>query len=219
MMEGIDASCDAACFVGYHAMAGTRAAVLDHTFIHSVFRVRVDDAIEAGEFALNAAVAGAFAVPVVFASGDDKAGARGAGDAARHPHDGREGGDSATRRPSGAAVGHRRAPAVDGDGGARAGRAAGAARRTSAPCASSSRAATSPTRPRRVPVSSASTRAQRAHRRAAVSRCLPDAARLPAAGRHSLALRGTGLPVLTLPRAVAGGPGSWCNLERFAERM
>ena len=72
MMEGIDASCDAALFVGYHAMAGTRAAVLDHTFIHSVFRVRVDDAVEAGELALNAAVAGAFAVPVVFASGDDK---------------------------------------------------------------------------------------------------------------------------------------------------
>jgi D-amino peptidase len=72
MMEGIDACCDAALFVGYHAMAGTRAAVLDHTFLHRVFRVRVDDAIEAGELALNAAVAGAFGVPVVFASGDDK---------------------------------------------------------------------------------------------------------------------------------------------------
>jgi D-amino peptidase len=72
MMEGIDESCDTALLVGYHAMAGTRAAVLDHTFTHSVFRVRVDDAVEAGELALNAAVAGAFAVPVVFASGDDK---------------------------------------------------------------------------------------------------------------------------------------------------
>jgi len=72
MMCGIDESFDAALMVGYHAMAGTRAAVLDHTFAHYVFRIRVDDALEAGELGLNAALAGAFGVPVVFASGDDK---------------------------------------------------------------------------------------------------------------------------------------------------
>lgn len=72
MMAGLDASFAAALFVGYHARAGTRAAVLDHTFTDAVFRIRVDDAVEAGELALNAAVAGALGVPVVFASGDDK---------------------------------------------------------------------------------------------------------------------------------------------------
>ena len=72
MMSGVDDGFDAALLVGYHAMAGTRAAVLDHTFTQKVFRIRVDDALESGELGLNAAVAGAFGVPVVFASGDDK---------------------------------------------------------------------------------------------------------------------------------------------------
>jgi D-amino peptidase len=73
MMAGIDDGFDAALFVGYHARAGTTGAVLDHTYTYKVFRVRVDDMIEAGEFAINAAVAGRFGVPAVFVSGDDKA--------------------------------------------------------------------------------------------------------------------------------------------------
>ncbi len=73
MMAGIDESFDAALLVGYHARAGTTAAVLDHTYAYKVFRVRVDDMIEAGELALNAAVAGCFGVPVVFVSGDEAA--------------------------------------------------------------------------------------------------------------------------------------------------
>lgn len=84
MMEGIDARFDAALFVGYHAMAGTEAGVLAHTWNGEVSRVtlvgedggeRSDDAgarLEVGEMGLNAAVAGAYGVPVVFASGDDK---------------------------------------------------------------------------------------------------------------------------------------------------
>jgi D-amino peptidase len=71
MMAGIDGSFGAALLVGYHARAGTTAAVLDHTYAYKVFRVRVDDMIEAGELALNAAVAGCFGVPVVFVSGDE----------------------------------------------------------------------------------------------------------------------------------------------------
>ena len=73
MMAGIDESFDAALFVGYHARAGTTGAVLDHTYTYRVFRVRVDDMIDAGEFALNTALAGCFAVPVVFVSGDEAA--------------------------------------------------------------------------------------------------------------------------------------------------
>jgi D-amino peptidase len=77
MMEGIDDSFEAAMLVGYHAQAGTRAAVLAHTFTDSIARVTVLDPAGGapyvtGEFGLCSAVAGAFGVPVVFASGDDK---------------------------------------------------------------------------------------------------------------------------------------------------
>lgn len=77
MMEGVGERFDAALFVGYHAMAGTQAAVLAHTWNGELARVTlVDEAAgtrrEVGELGLNAAVAGAFGVPAVFASGDDK---------------------------------------------------------------------------------------------------------------------------------------------------
>jgi D-amino peptidase len=77
MMEGVGEGFDAALFVGYHAMAGTEAAVLAHTWNGELARVTlVDEASgerrEVGELGLNAAVAGAFGVPAVFASGDDK---------------------------------------------------------------------------------------------------------------------------------------------------
>lgn len=70
MMQGLDESFDAALFVGYHAKAGTAGAVLDHTYTGIVTRVWVGD-LEYGETGMNAGIAGAFGVPVVFASGDD----------------------------------------------------------------------------------------------------------------------------------------------------
>jgi D-amino peptidase len=72
MMTGIDGSFDAVLFVGYHARAGTTAAVVDHTYTGLVFGVHMGDDLEVGEFGINAGVAGAFGVPVVFVSGDDK---------------------------------------------------------------------------------------------------------------------------------------------------
>jgi D-amino peptidase len=77
MMEGIGEGFDAALFVGYHAMAGTQAAVLAHTWNGELARVTLVDEAggvrrEVGELGLNAAVAGAFGVPAVFTSGDDK---------------------------------------------------------------------------------------------------------------------------------------------------
>ncbi len=71
MMEGIDGTYDAALCVGYHARAGTRAAVLDHTFWGILTHAFVGD-LELGELGFNAGVAGHFGVPVAFASGDDK---------------------------------------------------------------------------------------------------------------------------------------------------
>jgi D-amino peptidase len=75
MMEGIDTACRAAILLGYHARAGTLAAVLDHTFMDEIYEVAVQDGAAwtpVGELALSAAVAGAYGVPMVFTSGDDK---------------------------------------------------------------------------------------------------------------------------------------------------
>lgn len=71
MMEGIDATFDAVLCLGYHAKAGTQAAVLDHTFWGIVAHAFVGD-LELGELGFNAGAAGHFGVPVAFASGDDK---------------------------------------------------------------------------------------------------------------------------------------------------
>src|SRR5437899_13062252 len=69
MMEGIDGGFDAAMCIGYHARAGTKNAVLDHTYTDRVLEARLNGRPVA-EFTLHAALAGAFGVPVVLASGD-----------------------------------------------------------------------------------------------------------------------------------------------------
>jgi len=70
MLHGLDDTCGAAVFIGYHAMAGTRHGVLDHTYTYDVFRVRIDEYLEVGEIGINAGLTGRFGVPVVFVSGD-----------------------------------------------------------------------------------------------------------------------------------------------------
>jgi D-amino peptidase len=69
MVEGVDLGFDAAMFVGYHAMAGTASAVIDHTYTSLVHEVRLNGR-PAGELAINAALAGIHGVPVVLVSGD-----------------------------------------------------------------------------------------------------------------------------------------------------
>jgi D-amino peptidase len=69
MVEGVDLGFDAAMFVGYHAMAGTASAVIDHTYTSIVHEVRLNGR-PAGELAINAALAGIHGVPVVLVSGD-----------------------------------------------------------------------------------------------------------------------------------------------------
>ena len=69
--EGLDSSFGAVMLVGYHARAGTKDAVLPHTWIGSVIHeVRVNGRVF-GETALNAAIAGEFGVPVIFVAGDE----------------------------------------------------------------------------------------------------------------------------------------------------
>jgi D-amino peptidase len=71
MMQGIGAGYEGALFVGYHARAGTGAAVLEHTWNYKVFSARFGD-LEVGEFGLGALLAGHFGVPPLYVSGDDK---------------------------------------------------------------------------------------------------------------------------------------------------
>lgn len=69
MVHDLDASFDAALFVGYHAMAGTPRAIIDHTFTGRIRSVEVNGRT-IGETGLNAYVAGEFGVPVVLVTGD-----------------------------------------------------------------------------------------------------------------------------------------------------
>jgi D-amino peptidase len=73
MMEGIDASFDAAMFIGYHSgtanLGGVRAHTLSSARLTGV-RLNGTEVPEAG---ISAAVAGHFGVPVVLISGDDVA--------------------------------------------------------------------------------------------------------------------------------------------------
>ncbi len=69
MVEGVELGFDAAMFVGYHAMAGTRHAVIDHTYTGTVHEARLNGR-PVGELAINAALAGLHGVPVALVSGD-----------------------------------------------------------------------------------------------------------------------------------------------------
>ena len=70
MMQGIDQNVHGVFFVGYHARNGSTPAVLDHTWSDTcVANVWLNDRL-AGEYTLNAALAGYFGIPVLMASGD-----------------------------------------------------------------------------------------------------------------------------------------------------
>jgi D-amino peptidase len=71
MMQGIDASFDAAIFVGYHTATTNPAGVRAHTFSSATLAdVRLNGA-SVPEAGVNAAIAGHFKVPVVMVTGDD----------------------------------------------------------------------------------------------------------------------------------------------------
>ena len=70
MMQGIDETYDAVIFVGYHARAGTQAAILDHTISSGTVRAIRVNGQEMPELGLNAAIAGYYKVPVIMLTGD-----------------------------------------------------------------------------------------------------------------------------------------------------
>lgn len=69
MMQGLDASFDAAMFIGYHTRQGV-PGVLSHTMSGVVRNLYINGRV-VGEFGFNAAVAGLYNVPVVMVSGDN----------------------------------------------------------------------------------------------------------------------------------------------------
>lgn len=70
MMEGLDATFDAAMFVGYHGSISGPASVLSHTYNPEVVSgVRVGGRL-VGESGINALMCKAFGVPVALISGD-----------------------------------------------------------------------------------------------------------------------------------------------------
>lgn len=69
MVQGIDDGFDAALFIGYHARAGTRNAILDHTYADRIHEARLNGKA-VGELGINAAFAGTHGVPVALVSGD-----------------------------------------------------------------------------------------------------------------------------------------------------
>jgi D-amino peptidase len=71
MIEGIDKNFDVAFFIGYHSMAGTKYAGMDHTFSsRTIHGVRINGRY-VGETEINAALAGYYGVPLGLVTGDD----------------------------------------------------------------------------------------------------------------------------------------------------
>jgi D-amino peptidase len=69
MVDGIDGTFDAVIFVGYHAMAGTPDAIIEHTMTGRITEVKING-IALPEAGINALIAGNEGVPVVFVAGD-----------------------------------------------------------------------------------------------------------------------------------------------------
>jgi len=65
----LDETCDAAAFVGAHAKASTSGACLCHTMDTTIKDWTFND-ISLGEMGIQAAIAGHYGVPFIFASGD-----------------------------------------------------------------------------------------------------------------------------------------------------
>ncbi len=70
MLTGLDEGYDAAFFIGYHAAAGTRYGVLDHSYSGRTFHAIYLNGEQASEYLLNALAAGEIGVPVALVAGD-----------------------------------------------------------------------------------------------------------------------------------------------------
>src|SRR5437773_5542080 len=69
--EFLEQGCDAALFVGMHAMAGTRDGVLNHTVSGVDWQNLWFNGTRVGETGINAALCGTWGCPVLLVTGDD----------------------------------------------------------------------------------------------------------------------------------------------------
>jgi D-amino peptidase len=69
MMQGVEEGYDAALLIGYHAMAGTPKAVMEHTLTGGIHRLWVNG-VETGEMGLSAGTAGRYGVPIAVVTSD-----------------------------------------------------------------------------------------------------------------------------------------------------
>jgi D-amino peptidase len=72
LYPGLD-KCDAVILLGFHAMAGTHGAILDHSFNSSSIQNMWLNGKKIGEIGVFSAIAGDAGKPVLMVSGDDKA--------------------------------------------------------------------------------------------------------------------------------------------------
>lgn len=71
MMQGLDASFDAAFFVSYHGSMASEASTLSHTYNPKAIAQVLLNGLEVGESGINALVAQGHGVPIVLITGDD----------------------------------------------------------------------------------------------------------------------------------------------------
>ena len=69
--EFLEAGCDAALFVGMHAMAGTADGVLNHTVSGQAWQNLWFNGTRVGETGINAALCGTWGCPVLLVTGDE----------------------------------------------------------------------------------------------------------------------------------------------------
>jgi len=67
----LEEGCDAALFVGMHAMAGTPDGLMNHTVSGTDWRRVTFNGVEVGETGINAALCGTWGCPVVLVTGDE----------------------------------------------------------------------------------------------------------------------------------------------------
>jgi len=75
--EFLEQGCDAALFVGMHAMAGTQDGNMNHTVSGRDYQRLWFNGVEVGETGINAALCGTWGCPVVLVTGDQTACAEG----------------------------------------------------------------------------------------------------------------------------------------------
>jgi len=71
-LAGIE-DCNALMLLGFHAMAGTQEAILEHTMSSAAWQNFWINGRKTGEIGIEAAIAGEHGVPTVMVTGDDKA--------------------------------------------------------------------------------------------------------------------------------------------------